>query len=196
MPGRHPAPTLELQPRRSSCTDARSSRHLHSRHRRRRLPRGGRHARGLDQLDRSRRPCHRDRSVLGRHGDRATIEAFRRLCHVRIPRIRTAALPPERANYLRDEWHPADLAESALRPATSTPRVSKWQSGLPPAPLPATQPGRLHSERMLRGVDIIRYITPLREGARCRHWWRPIHGGMADDPDATFEHLYTTLVDR
>jgi hypothetical protein len=24
----------------------------------------------------------------------------------------------------------------------------------------------------------------------------PIHGGMADDPDATFEHLYTTLVDR
>ena len=24
----------------------------------------------------------------------------------------------------------------------------------------------------------------------------PIHGGMADDPDATFEHLYTTLIDR
>lgn len=24
----------------------------------------------------------------------------------------------------------------------------------------------------------------------------PIHGGMADDPDATFEHLYATLVDR
>ena len=24
----------------------------------------------------------------------------------------------------------------------------------------------------------------------------PIHGGMADDPDVTFEHLYTTLVDR
>jgi len=24
----------------------------------------------------------------------------------------------------------------------------------------------------------------------------PIHGGMADDPDATFDHLYTTLVDR
>ena len=24
----------------------------------------------------------------------------------------------------------------------------------------------------------------------------PIHGGMADDPDATFEHLYSTLVDR
>ena len=24
----------------------------------------------------------------------------------------------------------------------------------------------------------------------------PIHGGMADDPEATFEHLYTTLVDR
>jgi len=24
----------------------------------------------------------------------------------------------------------------------------------------------------------------------------PIHGGMADDPDTTFEHLYTTLVDR
>ena len=23
-----------------------------------------------------------------------------------------------------------------------------------------------------------------------------VHGGMADDPDATFEHLYTTLVDR
>jgi Protein of unknown function (DUF3037) len=24
----------------------------------------------------------------------------------------------------------------------------------------------------------------------------PIHGGMADDPDTTFDHLYTTLVDR
>ena len=24
----------------------------------------------------------------------------------------------------------------------------------------------------------------------------PIHGGMADDPEATFEHLYSTLVDR
>jgi len=24
----------------------------------------------------------------------------------------------------------------------------------------------------------------------------PIHGGMADDPEATFEHLYATLVDR
>jgi hypothetical protein len=24
----------------------------------------------------------------------------------------------------------------------------------------------------------------------------PIHGGMAEDPDATFEHLYSTLVDR
>ena len=24
----------------------------------------------------------------------------------------------------------------------------------------------------------------------------PIHGGMADDPDATFEHLYATLVER
>ena len=24
----------------------------------------------------------------------------------------------------------------------------------------------------------------------------PIHGGMAEDPDTTFEHLYSTLVDR
>ena len=24
----------------------------------------------------------------------------------------------------------------------------------------------------------------------------PIHGGMAEDPDDTFDHLYTTLVDR
>jgi hypothetical protein len=24
----------------------------------------------------------------------------------------------------------------------------------------------------------------------------PIHGGMTDDPDATFEHLYATLVER
>jgi hypothetical protein len=24
----------------------------------------------------------------------------------------------------------------------------------------------------------------------------PIHGGMAEDPDTTFEHLYATLVDR
>jgi hypothetical protein len=24
----------------------------------------------------------------------------------------------------------------------------------------------------------------------------PIHGGMADDPEATFDHLYATLVDR
>jgi hypothetical protein len=24
----------------------------------------------------------------------------------------------------------------------------------------------------------------------------PIHGGMADDPDTTFDHLYSTLVDR
>ena len=24
----------------------------------------------------------------------------------------------------------------------------------------------------------------------------PIHGGMAEDPDATFDHLYATLVDR
>lgn len=54
---------------------------------------------------------------------------------------------------------------------------------------------------MLRTVEIMRYITPERS-----HWLTtagstliqpgPLHAGVTDAPEATFEHLHGVLVRR